>query len=202
MMALSVQRICDYHRIANEKFVSEIHLSLSFLLSLPRAGNRDRDLYLWPWWHSHSLTPATFVTPCWETWLVDKVLKSCLFPVLSLHSSPQESITSRNPSSFPSKSLLQLHCISFCTGCWKLGSSFSVLCFSPFPPDILRQQLQKHQLDFSVRQWSAADLGSEKPVGILLSGEVGKWLPILPGGIVSEEGRMSAMGHFQGQMVS
>lgn len=46
-------------------WVSEIHLSPGFLLSLPSAGNRDRDLYLWPCWHSHSLTPATFVTPGW-----------------------------------------------------------------------------------------------------------------------------------------
>lgn len=37
-----------------------------------------------------------------------------------------------------------------CMGCWKLSSSFSLLCLSPFPPVILGRQLQKHQMAFSV----------------------------------------------------
>lgn len=68
--------------------------------SQPSAGNSNRDLYLWPCWHSHSLTPATFVTPGWETWLVDKILESCLFPALLCFA------VLRNPS--PAGSVLPL----------------------------------------------------------------------------------------------
>lgn len=146
-----------------------------------------------PGGHSYSLTPAAFVTPSWVTQLVDTALVCWLRPLLSMLCSPMEPSHRHSPL-FPTEALLQLHCLS-----WLHKMLEELLCLSPFPLVILWRQLQKHQRlfwcmscypvwPFPVRWWSAAGLGCGNSVGILLSGEVGKWLLTSPGRIVTKAG--------------